>query len=103
MYIKEKTLGENYKDAFELWRERNPVMRINTDATLFLNQINYILKAKGITPVEIDETKEVIRLKIWKGSRGIGWAVPGSSCYREVTLVARGVFQLFPRGYRCRL
>jgi hypothetical protein len=24
MYIKEKTLGENYKAACEVWRERNP-------------------------------------------------------------------------------
>jgi hypothetical protein len=62
MYIKEKTLAKNYKEAFELWRERNPMMRRNTVVTLFLNQINYILKAKGITPVEIDETKEDIRL-----------------------------------------
>ena len=44
-------------------------MRINTDATLFLNQKNYILKAKRITPVEIDETKEDIRLKIWNVQR----------------------------------
>jgi len=57
------------------------MMRIKTDAILFLNQMNYILKAKGITPVETDETKEDIRLKIWKGSRGVGRAVPGSSCY----------------------
>ena len=57
MYIKEKTLGENYKEAFELWRERNQVMRINRDATLFLNQKNYILKGKRITPIKIDKTK----------------------------------------------
>jgi len=24
------------------------------------------------------------------GSRGVGWAAPGSLCYREVTLVAWG-------------
>jgi hypothetical protein len=30
-----KDIGENYKEAFELWRERNPMMRINTNATLF--------------------------------------------------------------------
>jgi len=23
-YIKEKTLGENYKEAYKLWRERKP-------------------------------------------------------------------------------
>jgi len=27
-YIKEKTLGENCKEENELWRERNPMMRI---------------------------------------------------------------------------
>lgn len=45
-YIKEKALGENYKAAYELWRERNPKRRINVDAKLLLNQKNYILKAK---------------------------------------------------------
>jgi hypothetical protein len=24
IYVKEKTLGENYKVVYELWRERNP-------------------------------------------------------------------------------
>jgi hypothetical protein len=38
--------------------------RINTDATLLLKQ-NYILKAKRITTVKMDEIKEYIRLKIW--------------------------------------
>jgi hypothetical protein len=57
------------------------MMRINTDAILFLNQMNYILKAKGVTPVEIDETKEDTGLKIWKSSRGVGRAILGSSCY----------------------
>jgi len=28
MYIKEKTLGENCKEANELRRERNPMMRL---------------------------------------------------------------------------
>jgi hypothetical protein len=40
-------------------------MRINIDAKLLLNQKNYILKAKRITTVEIEEIKENIRLKIW--------------------------------------
>jgi len=64
MYIKEKTLGENYKEAYKLWRERNPMMRMNIDAKALLNQKNYILKAKRITAVEIDQIKENIRLKI---------------------------------------
>ena len=64
MYIKEKTLGENCKEAYELWRERNPMMRINIGEKLLLNQKNYILKAKRITAVENDEIKENISLKI---------------------------------------
>ena len=54
-YIKEKTLGENYKEVYKLWRERNPVTRMNIDAKALLNQKNYILKAQRITTVEIDE------------------------------------------------
>jgi hypothetical protein len=37
---------------------------MNIDAKTLLNQENYILKAKRITAVEIDEIKENIRLKI---------------------------------------
>jgi len=64
MYIKEKTLGENYKEAYKLWRERNPMTRMNIDAKALLNQNNYILKAKGMTAVEIDVIKGNIKLKI---------------------------------------
>jgi len=64
MYIKEKTLRENHKEVYKLWRERNPMMRMNIDAKALLNQKNYILKAKRITAGEVDETKENIRLKI---------------------------------------
>ena len=41
-YIKEKTLRENYKEAYRLWRERNPMTRMNIDANAksFLNQKN---------------------------------------------------------------
>ena len=56
-YIKEKTLRENYKEAYKLCRERNPMSRMNIDAKALLNQKNYILKAKRITAVEIDEIK----------------------------------------------
>jgi len=63
-YIKENTLIENYKDAYKLWRERNAVTRMNIDAKALLNQKNYILKAKRIMAVEIDEIKENIRLKM---------------------------------------
>jgi hypothetical protein len=59
--MKETTLRENYKEACELWRKRNPMTRINTDAKLLLNLKNYILKAKRITTVENDEIKEKYR------------------------------------------
>jgi len=62
-YIKENTLGENYKEAYKLWRERNPMTRMNIDAKALLNLKNYFLKAKRITAVEIDQIKENIRLK----------------------------------------
>jgi len=64
MYIKEKTLRENYKDVYKLWRERNPMTRMNINAKALLNQKNYILKAQRITTVETDEINENIRLKI---------------------------------------
>jgi len=38
MYIKEKTLGENYKEAYKLWRDRNPMARMNIDAKALFNQ-----------------------------------------------------------------
>jgi hypothetical protein len=41
-YIKEKTLRQNYKEAYKLWRERNPMTRMNIDAKALLNQKNYI-------------------------------------------------------------
>jgi hypothetical protein len=41
-YIKEKTLGENNKEAYKLWRGRNPMTRMNIDAKALLNQKNYI-------------------------------------------------------------
>jgi len=31
-YIKENTLREKYKEAYKLWRDRNPVTRMNMDA-----------------------------------------------------------------------
>ena len=64
MYIKENTLGENYREAYKLRRERNPKTRMSMDAKGLLNQKNYILKAKRITAVEFDEIKENIRLKL---------------------------------------
>ena len=40
------------------------MMRMNIDAKGLLNQKNYILKAKRLTDVEIDEIKENTRLKL---------------------------------------
>ena len=54
MYIKEKTLRDNYKETYKLWRYRNPMTRLNIDANALLNQKNYILRAKRIMDVEID-------------------------------------------------
>jgi hypothetical protein len=54
-YIKEKTLGENCKEAYKLCRESNPKTRINIDTKALLNLKNFILKAKSITAVETDE------------------------------------------------
>ena len=31
MYIKEKTLGQNYKETYKLWRERDPMTRMSMD------------------------------------------------------------------------
>ena len=62
-YTKEMTLRENYKEVYKLWRERNPVARINLDAKTLLNQKNYILKAQRLTAVEIDEIREILDLK----------------------------------------
>ena len=64
MYIKEKT-GEKYKEACELWRERNPMTRVYIGVNLLLNQQNYVLKAERKTIAVIDEIKENIRLRLW--------------------------------------
>ena len=62
-YFKEMTLRENYKEIYKLWRERNPVARINLDAKALLNQKNYILNTQRLSAVEIDEIRENIRLE----------------------------------------
>jgi hypothetical protein len=61
IYRKATTSTENYKVAYELWRERNRNLRTNIDAKLLLNQKYYILKSKKITDNEIDQIKENIR------------------------------------------
>jgi hypothetical protein len=64
MYVKEKTLVENYKEAYRSWRYRNTMTRLNIDTKALLNQKNYILRAKRITAVEITGIMENIRLTI---------------------------------------
>jgi hypothetical protein len=85
MYIKENILGENYKEAYKLWRERNPMTRMNIDAKALLKQKNYILKAKRITSVEIDEIKENIRLKIGNDTEDYIKGVNGDRMDKNVT------------------
>jgi hypothetical protein len=58
VYIKATILTENYKAAYELWRERNPNLRTNIGTKLLLNPKNYIIKNKKIADIEIDEIKE---------------------------------------------
>ena len=43
--------------------------RMNIDAKGLFNQKNYILKAKRIPAIEIDEIKENVRLKIGEDRR----------------------------------
>jgi hypothetical protein len=57
IHLEEGALGENYKEAYEVWRDRKPMTRINIDAELLLKQKNYNLNAKRITAVEIDGRK----------------------------------------------
>jgi hypothetical protein len=63
MYIKAKALVENYKEAYKLWRDRNPMTRMNIDAKDLFNQKNYISKAKRIPAIERDEIKDDATLK----------------------------------------
>jgi hypothetical protein len=45
-HVKETTCTENYKLAYDLWKQRNRNSRRNMDAKLLLKQRNYILKNK---------------------------------------------------------
>jgi len=84
-YVKENTLRENYKEVYKLWRERNPVTRMNIDAKALLIQKNYILKAQRITTVEIDEIKENIRLKIGDDTENYTNRVNGDKMDTRIT------------------
>jgi hypothetical protein len=46
MYIKENTMGKNYKTEYKVWREGKPKMKIYVHVKLLLNQKIYNLKAK---------------------------------------------------------
>ena len=58
---------------------------MNIDAKALLNQKNYILRAKRITALEIDEIKENIRLKIGNGTEYYTKGVNGDRMDTNVT------------------
>ena len=58
---------------------------MNIDAKALLNQKNYILKAKRITAVEIDQIKQNIRLKIGDTIEGYTNRVNGDKVDTNVT------------------
>jgi hypothetical protein len=78
--------GKLYGSVRNMERERNPKTRTNVDAKLLLNQKNYILKAKRILAVDIDDIQESIRRKIWKEDRTKGM----NSDNRMVTINQKG-------------
>ena len=39
MYVKEKTLGQNYKEAYELWREIEIQLREKIWLKIFVKQV----------------------------------------------------------------
>jgi hypothetical protein len=85
MYIKERILGENYKEAYKMWRDRNPMTRMNIDTKALFNQKNYILKAKRIFTIEIDKIKENVRLKIEDDTEDYTNRV--NSCKRDTNVI----------------
>jgi hypothetical protein len=70
MYGKEKTLGENYRETYEMWRERNTMTRNNMGAKLLLIKLKRILKAGRTTVDGIDGIKGKVRLRVWNGIEG---------------------------------
>jgi hypothetical protein len=46
--------SSNYKEAYELWRNRILNTRPNMNAKLLLKQKNYVLKGKTLTDIDID-------------------------------------------------
>jgi hypothetical protein len=78
-------LRENYKEAYKLWRNRNPMTRMNIDAKALSNQKNYILKAKRIPAIEIDEIKENVRLQIEDDTED--YTNGENSCKRDTNVI----------------
>jgi hypothetical protein len=64
MYIKEKTLGENYMAGYELWRKREESNDNKCRCKITVKPENLHFKNKKITAVENDEIKENARLNI---------------------------------------
>jgi hypothetical protein len=54
---KKKTLGENYKETYELWRERYTMTRNSMGTKLLLSMLYWIIKAERTTIDGIDEIK----------------------------------------------
>jgi len=52
---------ENYKEMYEIWRQRNPECRMYMDAKTLLNQKNYVMKHKKITEIEVEEIKRELQ------------------------------------------
>jgi Skp family chaperone for outer membrane proteins len=99
MYIKENTLGENWKEIYKLWREKSPMTRMNMDAKALLNQKNYILKAKTITAVKIVELKENIRLKIGDDTEDYTNGVNGDKMVTNVTEHRKRDQEIYNTGF----
>jgi len=65
-------------------RERDPMTKMNVGAKALLKQKNYILNAKRITAVEIDEKKENVRLKIGDDTEDYTKGVNGTKIDKNV-------------------
>ena len=53
-----KYFTDYYKKLYEIWRQRNPDFRINTDAKKLINQEKYTMQNKKITELETEEIKK---------------------------------------------
>jgi hypothetical protein len=65
MYSKGKTLGEKYKETYELRRERNTMTRNDMRTKLLLNRLKWTIKAESTTFDGTDEIKRKVRLTVW--------------------------------------